>query len=572
MVEHPIPERASPRVIPAILMIAALLTPMGMRAATLPNAGSQLRTIPPVVQPPATDPNVQVERRDAPAPVANDATIVVKDIRIVNAHRFSEKDLIAATQFKSGDSISLAQLRDIASQVAEYYHAHGYFLAQATLPPQDIKEGVVTIAVLEGQYGNVVVRNHSRLSNSVANRLVDELHPGDTVDIKPLESGLLMLSDLPGVEVKSTLTPGASVGAANLLIDVTPGRLVSGTIEADNSGNRYSGEYRLGGSANLNNPFGVGDVASLRVLSSFDGFNYGRASYQLQIDRASFGVAFTALEYELGKEYKSLESHGTAQIGGIYGRYPIVRRRNTNLSLVANLEAKQFRDELDVISPPVVSRKKTKVGMLSLVGNQKDPGDGSQRGSAINYSLTWTTGTLSLLDAQAVNSGAGTASAGHYDKVGLSGAYLKAFALNDATSLSLYASVNGQWATDTLDSSEKLSLGGANSVRAYPEGEAPVDEGYVITVEARLPFAIPKIAGQWEAAVFADSGSGNLSTDPIAGQANRRTLSGAGFGLNWWVGRHFYLRTNYAHKLGSEVATSVPDSNSRFWFNAVGFF
>jgi hemolysin activation/secretion protein len=553
------------------LLIAALLASVATFAAGLPNAGSQLQTIPPVAQPPSTDPSVRVERRDAPSPVANDTTIVVKDLRIVNAHRFNEKELIAGTQFKPGDAISFSQLRDIASQVAAYYHSHGFFLAQATLPPQDIKDGVVTIAVLEGQYGNVVVRNHSRLSNSVANRLVDDLHAGDTVDIKPLESSLLMLSDLPGVEIKSTLTPGASMGAADLLIDVTPGRIVTGTIEVDNSGNHYSGEYRLGGSANLNNPFGVGDVATLRIMSSLDGFSYGRASYQLQIDRASLGVAFTALKYELGKEFESLEAHGTAQISGLYGRYPILRRRNANLNVIANLEAKEFRDELDVVSPAVVSRKKTQIAMLSLVGNKKMQGDDNQ-GSAINYSLTWTTGNLSLLDAQANNSGAGTAAEGHYDKLGFSGAYLKAFSINDKTTFSLYTSVSGQWATDNLDSSEKMSLGGVNSVRAFPEGEAPVDEGYVITVEARLPFAIPKIAGRWELAAFGDAGSGNLSVDPLVGQNNRRTLSGAGVGLNWSWGRYFYLRTNYAHKLGSAVATSVPDSNSRLWVNAVAFF
>lgn len=555
----------------SILMIA---TASSMSwAADVPSAGSQLQQVPAAPKQQATAPDIRVERRDTPAQTANDAiapTIVVKVLRIANAQRFSESDLIAATQFKSGEAITLAQLRSIALQVADHYHKHGYFLAQAILRPQDVKDGVVTISMVEGQYGNVVVRNHSRLSDGIAKRLVDDLKSGDTVDIASLESGLMLLSDLPGVEIKSTLTPGASVGAADLIIDVAPGRIVSGTIEADNFGNRYTGEYRLGGSVNLNNPFGWGDIASLRILSSLDGFSYGRAAYQLQIDRASVGVSFTALAYELGEEFESLEAHGTAKISGLYARYPIVRRRSGNLSVVANLESKTFRDELDVVSPAVITRKKANVAMMSLIGDRKTQSKNA-RGSASNFALTWTSGNLPLLDAQAINSGAGTAGEGHYDKVGLSAAYLKGI----TQSLSLYVSVDGQWAADNLDSSEKMSIGGASSVRAFPEGEGNVDEGYVVTVEARAPFTIPKIPGGWEVVAFADVGSGNQSVDPQsfgAGQRNRRTLSGAGLGLNWSLSRHFYLRTSYAHKIGAAVAASVPDSNSRVWVNAVGFY
>ncbi len=71
---------------------------------------------------------------------------------------------------------------------------------------------------------------------------------------QPVESPLLQLSDLPGVSVKSTLVPGASVGASDLIVDVSPGQRVTGSIDADNARNRYTGEERLGGTANLNNP------------------------------------------------------------------------------------------------------------------------------------------------------------------------------------------------------------------------------------------------------------------------------------------------------------------------------
>jgi len=149
----------------------------------------------------------------------------------------------------------------MATRISDYYHANGYFVAQAYLPPQDIKNGIVEIAVLDGQYGKVPLNNKTRLSDRIANNLLGGLNSGDPVMSDPLETRLLLLSDVPGVNVKSTLVPGADVGTSDLLVDLTPGKSVTGSVDADNAGNRYTGEYRLGATVNLNNPTGNGDVA-----------------------------------------------------------------------------------------------------------------------------------------------------------------------------------------------------------------------------------------------------------------------------------------------------------------------
>ncbi|MEX7419262.1 ShlB/FhaC/HecB family hemolysin secretion/activation protein, partial [Pseudomonas aeruginosa] len=76
-----------------------------------------------------------------------------------------------------------------------------------------------------------------------------------------------------------TLSPGTAVGTSDLLVAITPGQSITGSVEADNAGNRYTGAYRVGGVVNWNNPTGSGDVLSLRALTSFPGLAYGRASY-----------------------------------------------------------------------------------------------------------------------------------------------------------------------------------------------------------------------------------------------------------------------------------------------------
>jgi hemolysin activation/secretion protein len=538
-------------------------------AAEVPSAGSQLQQVPAAPAPQKAAPQFQVEQGAKPVVASGDETrIAVNSLHVSNAQAFSEAELITASGFTPSGELSLSALRGLAAKIADYYHSHGYFLAQAMLPAQDIKDGAVTIAVVEGQYGKVTLRNQSNLSDGLAHRLLDGLNSGDTITIAPLESRLLQLSDLPGVNVKSTLVPGASVGASDLIVDVTPGRRVSGSIDADNSGSRYTGEYRTGATLNINNPLGRGDVATLRAFTSWDGLNYGRAAYQLQFGKADAGVAYTALDYDLGREFDSLKAHGTAQIASVYSRYPLLRSRNNNLFAQVNVDAKKFRDKLDVTAPATVTDKKADVAMLSLVGDHRDRFGG---GGLSTYSLTWSSGSLDLESPEALSVDATTAhSNGHYDKLGLNVMRLQSV----TESLSLYAALQGQLASQNLDVSEKMGLGGANAVRAYPEGEAYVDQGYLVNLEARL--SLPRfselMSGQVQLVGFVDSGTGRLSKDPWDEGRNHRTLSGGGLGVNWLTPSSFVVKAYYAHTIGAAAATSAPDKDGRFWINAIKYF
>lgn len=552
-----------------LTLLALLSLTQGALAAQAPTAGSVLQQIPAATSPDKIAPQLHLEPGDAPAVTAADERrLTVNTLHVSNAHAFSEAQLIALTQFRPGSELTLSELRDFATRITNHYRSHGYFLAQAHLPAQDIVDGAVTIAVVEGQYGKVLLRNQSNLSDNVAQRLLAGINDGDTIMIAPLESRLLQLSDLPGVSVKSTLVPGASIGASDLIVDVTDDKRISGSLDADNSGSRYTGEYRTGATLNLNNALGHGDVATLRALTSWDGLNYGRAAYQLQAGRADVGVAYTALKYELSREFDSLQAHGTAQIASVYGRYPLIRSRNNSLYAQIGLDGKKFKDELDVTTPASVTDKKATVAMTSLVGDHRDRFGG---GGWSTYSLTWTSGSLDLQSPDALQADAITArSNGHYDKLGISAT--RSQRVTDT--VSLYGALQGQLASQNLDVSEKIGLGGANAVRAYPEGEAYVDQGYVVNIEARLalPPLFVSMPGNWQAVGFIDSGTGRADKDPWSAGRNRRTLSGGGVGLNWFDARSFVIKAYYAHTVGAARATSAPDKDGRFWLNAVKYF
>lgn len=539
-------------------------------AQTPPNAGSlnqQIEREQAPLAPAKSIPEIRIEQDAAPTAAASDhQKILVRSLQVTGAHVYAEAALLEVTGFSATRELTLSELRSMASKIARYYHVHGYLLAQAYLPAQDIKDGVVTIAVLEGHYGKVTVRNSTNLSDDLANGLLSGLNSSDAVSIAPLETSLLLLSDLPGVNVKSTLVPGASVGASDLIVDVTPGQRVTGAVDVDNGGNRYTGANRVGATVNINNPTGLGDVATLRALTSGSGLNYARASYQVQIDRAKAGVAYASMRYRLGEEFESLQANGTAQIASVYGSVPLIRSRSNNLYAVINFDAKTFQDKVD--STATRADKKARVAMASLTGDHRD---GFGGGGLSTYALTWTTGQIDIKSAAALAADAATVqSNGHYDKLGFNAMRLQRV----TDTLSLYIAANGQLAAKNLDTSEKMGLGGANGVRAYPEGEAYADQGYVLNLEVRslLPRLSDRQSGQMQFIGFVDTGTATLNKKPWTAGENRRTLSGAGLGLNWVDNDNFVVKAYYARKLGNATAMSAPDKTGRFWLQAAKYF
>jgi hemolysin activation/secretion protein len=556
-------------------MLNSKLIPCALLAIThsvfaqqLPSAGSQLQQIPPAPIPQRAQPAI-LPVPATPVTEAGDAAsvkITVQRLAVSGSTTYAENALLAATGFVPGSNLSLDELRAMAAKIAAYYHRNGYFLAQAYLPEQDIQSGVVTIAVLEGRYGKVALRNNSAVSDAVAYGLLGGLNDGDMVAVEPLEHRLLLLSDLPGVQVKSTLAPGASVGASDLIVELTPGQRISGSVDADNAGNRYTGRARGGATVNLNEPTGHGDIATLRVLTSGSGLNYARLAYQARIGNATAGVAYSALRYQLGREFTPLDADGKATIASVYGSYPLIRSRNTNLYVQLNADAKRFSDELGVTSS--VTDKHAHVLIASLVGDHRDRLGG---GGLTSAALAWSSGKIDLQTASLRAFDTISAdSNGHYNKLSLNATRQQS--LTDT--VSLYAAINGQLASKNLDVSEKMELGGMYGVRAYPEGEAYADQGYVINLEARVDLqrlanVVPR---QLQLIGFVDHGSVTTNKNPWTAGSNHRTLSGAGVGLVWGGNSNVVVRTYYAHRLGNEKALSAPDSAGRFWVQAVKYF
>ncbi len=183
-----------------------------------------------------------------------------------------------------GRDLTLAQIEALAARVTAWYRERGYVLARAHVPAQEIADGVVEIAVSEGRIGAVEVTGAQRYDPGFlrAHVLLDRNRP--VFQAQDFERSLLVLNDLPGLEVKSTLKPGVIPGTTDVLLDVENERLITGDVEANNYGSKETGYERFGLGLNLNNPFGWNDTFGIRGLVSREGD-------ALWFARGTYGVA-----------------------------------------------------------------------------------------------------------------------------------------------------------------------------------------------------------------------------------------------------------------------------------------
>ena len=535
-------------------------------AQTPPDAGRVLRDLQqaPVLPTPQGAP---LQRTDSTpgASNASDAKVLVKSIAITGNRELPTAALEGLVADLIGTEQTLAQLDAAAQRITAYYRAEGFAVARAYLPAQDIKDGALTIGIIEGRISSYNVINKSLLSNEAANAYFDQIKIGDVIRSAQIDRGLLLLQDTPGVAAsRATLQPGASVGTSELLIEVDPSKPINGSIAIDNYGSRYTGEYRLGGVLNIASPLSIGDQISFNALSSGDQLTYVRFAYQLPVGNTGLrvGAAYFDTRYKLGKEFAALDAHGTATSTSVFAAYPFIRSQLKNLSGTLSFESKDLSDEVGATA--TITDKRVRLTGLGLAGNLQDTWFG---GGINSFDLNIALGRLSINSpgALAIDSVSARTN-GSYTRVSYSLARLQR--ITGSTLLSV--SLNGQQASKNLDSSEKYSLGGVNGIRAYPQGEATGDEGYRATFELQQT-----LTSNLQATLFYDLGEVTVNKTPFGpSAANTRNLAGAGIGLNASYAR-VQLRSSLAWRTKGGLPTSIPAGAAKrptLWLQAqVGF-
>lgn len=328
---------------------------------------------------------------------------------------------------------------------------------------------------------------------------------------------------------------------------------ITGSLDVDNTGSRAAGEYRADINLNLNNPGGIGDWVSVRVLGGFgDNFShrlsYGEVSYSWPWGYSGlrFGGSVAAMDYDLGANLKDSETKGKSAVYSLFSVYPLIRQRQRNLNLSLSYDHKRLDNES---LGATVSDKEINAATLGISGDRFD--DFMGRGFT-SLAISLTMGKLDLgrwqADLDQDNASAGTH--GGYSKAQFN--LLRIQRLAEKTSLSL--KITHQQAFQNLDSSEDFSLGGATGVRAYPANEATGDQGTLVAMELWQRFT-------QNISIFGFYDYGRIKINhqewTTTNIPNSYHLEGLGVGIAYIKPNDFLVRITVADRLGSNPAATA---------------
>jgi hemolysin activation/secretion protein len=370
------------------------------------------------------------------------------------------------------------------------------------------------------------------------------------------------LNDWPGVGAKSTLLPTGDEGRYAIAVQTEARRGWDASVDADNYGSEATGRYRAGALLRWNNPTGSGDNLDLRAsVSSGKGTLVGRLGYEIPLGSSPWrlGAGISRVEYELGQDFAGAGAVGSADVADVSLSYPFIRTRDRNLVGRVALTSKKLVDEFGT-----TTEKKVRGGEFGLSFENRDAfaGGGFTGG---NVSLQFGKLDIESDDYRNYDATLGDrATQGSFRKLGVQVNRLQAI----VPRVSLFVGVVGQLASKNLDNAEKMTLGGARGVRAYPSAEGSSDEAVVLNTELRL-----WIDPQWTGFLFHDAGHGKRfkrpdDTPPATPTApvprNTLNLHGWGLGVQYTNPELFTLKAAIARRGDEPVTSEADDKRTRF--------
>ena len=544
-----------------------LATTLSLYAAPIPNISDVLKE----VKPPQIEkkqevlPPLQQESDEYKTSFKDGKKVFIKSYSISGNTQIGTKKIQTILKPYEEKELSFKEIQEIVALITKTYRDEGYFIARAYIPTQDLQaqDSVLKIAIIEGKYGEFKLENSSLVKDTILQAKLDTAKKNQVIATKDLQRSLLLINDTPGVKVSSTkIAAGKEVGSSDFIIGTQTTQPYNGYVIGDNYGSDYTGKHRIMAGVDINSPFKIGDKISLSALSSQDmGLLNGRVGYGFPIYQNGLRgeLSYAKTTYELGDKYKNLDALGSADSFVALFTYPIIRSNDENLNTYLRTSYNKMNDEIRASSSEV--EKNTLVSKVGLdyLKNHLIYDKYSQ--TKIDASLSF--GKLNFQNPiDKTDDEAGANTNGNFSKINieLENNTMLTDTINWKNKLQLQYALGDK----NLDGSEDLSLGGANGVKLYPDGEESAENGYIYNTE--VTYTLPSYVGiNSKIGLFYDIGKVKMSKDIT----NEKSRTLQDIGLSYYASyKDFFLNTHLAHKVGAARVTSNNDYDTRFMFQA----
>ncbi|MBR1886024.1 MAG: ShlB/FhaC/HecB family hemolysin secretion/activation protein [Schwartzia sp.] len=456
----------------------------------------------------------KVEKEEAP-PADDSGTEIsftLKEVRWNPSEILAQEEIQSVTEAYIGRQITLKDLREMADRITGLYKEKGYMTCGAVLPPQRIHEGVVEIRLIEGKTGEVsVTGNRHTKTGYITNRL--GLKPGEIANTDKLNRNLRWFHGTNDIQLRVVMKPGAKESTTDYEIVAFEPQNQTVTLYMDNDGYKSSGRWRQGIFYNIRSLSGQRDSLRMSFIRSQGtrawslgySFPISPRGMRLDLDYASNRTEVTSGELRpLGVEGKSSSYSVTWRVPfhvteSARHETGIQYARQTAQTDLGHGAVQWVDDKIQRVIPYISF---THYGDSTVLYHK--------------HSFVWARRS----DI------AGVSDAAKFYR--LTSFWQKRYKGGQFWQ----ARLDGQWSSgEFMAASDRLFIGGVNTVRGYEEGFIGGEKGMTAGIEYHVPIDKAKRVFFFP---FLDWGTVSGETAP-----EHRTLMSAGLGVEARI-KHVY--------------------------------
>lgn len=504
---------------------------------------------------------------------AQDLAVQVERFEVVGNSLLTPSQLQQTLPDAKG-SMTLLEIQKVAQKLQEAYRVAGFGAVVVQVPQQVLTNGVVTLEVIEGKLSQIQVAGIRDFSKDNILRALPALASGTTPLLSDLDSELLMVNENPAKSVRVVFQPGEKKGQVEALVVVEEQPIVRTTATLDNTGNPSTGRYRLAvGYQNAN--FRDNDsVLGLRYITSPS--NLSQVSILSATLRVPLYAQKTFLEWSaLASNTRNapnqtpageLRFSGKGVSLGARAIWTLSSLNEYKHQVSAGLESRRYRNncELGDLGSAGCGTAAASVDVFPFTLSYV-----LQKPGALQLNASWVNNLPVARAGKDADFNAARPGAVSGYSI-LRGNALGVLPLTQDWSLTWRADV--QASRKALVSAEQFGIGGASSVRGYPERALSGDSGAVASIEVRTllpnPFADEKSAQAQSLyfSLFVDSGavSNKLNTSCVAGKSTCK-LWGTGAAVLYRPSKATSLRVDLAR--AGQTVNDVQAGNWRGHFS-----
>jgi len=464
--------------------------------------------------PPANPPGEQVVTTDdsierAPCPLANpefaNVRVTVRDVQFSQVEGIDTAMLDASWRDRVGQDLPISVVCDIRDRAATMLRAKGY-LAAVRVPPQTIgADGIVRLDILSARMTRIEVRGDAGANERLLQRYLSRLDDQPVFNIVDAERYLLLARDIPGLDARLTLRPGAEPGevVGEVTVERTP-ILFDANIQ--NFGSKDVG--RWGGIARVRfaGLTGMGDLTTASFYSTpdFDEQNVLQLAHEFRVGGEGLRLGASYTYAWTRPAIANFPVKSTTQIVSAFASYPLVLTQARRLTLGGGLDLIDQDIKLGAVP---LNRDRIRVFNLRADASWVDPASVTGKSGYSPSEPHWSI-AASLEARQGVNflgasddCGPGGAACFLPGAIPLTRVEAKpdAFLVRANAQaewrphkmFTLAVSPRAQWASDPLVAYEEFSGGNFTVGRGFDPGTVIGDSGVAVAVEARYGSFVP---------------------------------------------------------------------------------